>query len=265
VQLPSASLTEAALARLDHLISEAKHGPEGNAALLMEHLHSARVYLLGAMPDEYRCCLLEARQLATHANGAPQQALAQEIAELVKQIPEAAPQIDGAPPRRPERESLGDSDKSDLYRFFQGSATTLGVFYPTHYIFASFQSMQDAKNAAKTLQAAGFVETHAASSAETFRFLNEVQAEVGLWGALMASISRFFGTEEVFADIDLAKVEEGGAFLAVYCRREEHAERIHDLVIPFEPTAMQLYLPGGIRSLVAGKSPGPQGNHPQQN
>jgi len=81
----------------------------------------------------------------------------------------------------------------------------------------------------------------------------------------MASISRFFGTEEVFADIDLAKAEKGAGFLAVYCPREEHAERIRDLVAPFDPLAMQLYLPGGIRSLLAGKSPGPQGNHPEQN
>jgi len=43
------------------------------------------------------------------------------------------------------------------------------------------------------------------------------------------------------------------------------ADRIRDLVMPFEPLAMQLYLPGGIRSLVAGRSPGPQGTHPQQN
>ena len=76
---------------------------------------------------------------------------------------------------------------------------------------------------------------------------------------------RFFGTEEVFADIDLAKAEKGAGFLAISCPQEAQAERIRDLVAPFEPLAMQLYLPGGIHSLLAGNSPGPQGDHPEQN
>jgi hypothetical protein len=258
VQAPSASLAEAALARLDHLIAEVKHSQRSQTNLLLEHLQGARICLLGAMPDEYQCSLLEARKIADHASG-------QEIDVLLEQMPVAPPQPQIVHTEHFEHERLKDSDKSELYRFFQGSATTLGVFYPTHYIFASFPSLQNARDAAKTLQAAGHVETVAATSAETFRFMAEIQSEAGLWGAIMASISRFFGTEEVFADIALAKVEEGAAFLAVYCRREEHAERIRDLAMRFEPTAMQLYLPGGIRSLIAGKSPGPQGNHPQQN
>lgn len=265
---PSASSAEVALARLDHLIDQVKRSQDSNTDLLLEHLQSARTYLLGAMPDEYEFSLVTARQLAPQVTDAAlQNAITHEIGLLIGQVPAAPPQPQLTPsrPRRDIKTLEEDGGKTELYRFFRGSATTLGVFYPTHYIFASFPSLQNAENAARALQAAGFTESVAASGAETFRFMDEIRSEVGLWGALMASISRFFGTEEVFADIDLAKIEEGAAFLAVYCRREELAERIRDLVLPFEPLAMQLYLPGGIQSLVAGKSPGPQGNHPQQN
>ena len=263
---PSRSLREIAEARLDHLIAEVKHSQDSRTELLLEHLQSARTYLLGAMHDEYRFSLMEAYQIAPQAGDpALERAVVPELGVLLEQIPD--------PPHEPQivavrriSDDLGeDGQKTELYRFFHGSATTLGVFYPTHYIFGSFPSLENAKKAAKTLQSAGFVETVVASSAETYRFMNEIRCDVGLWGALMASISRFFGTEEVFADITIAKAEEGAAFLAVYCRREEHADRIRDLIMPFEPLAMQLYLPGGIRSLVAGRSPGPQGTHPQQN
>jgi hypothetical protein len=247
---------------LDHLISEVKHAQGSQTDLLLEHLEGARIYLLGAMPDEYEFSLCEARRLASQASSfAAQKAIEQDVGALLEQMPSAVPDPDAAPVRRVEPQTPDNAGKSNLYRFFKGSATTLGVFYPTHYIFASFPSFQNAQNAAKTLEAAGFRETIAVSAAETFAFMNEIRSEVGLWGALMSSISRFFGTEEVFVDIDLARIETGSAFLAVYCRHEEHAERIRDFVMPFEPIAMQLYLPGGIRSLIAGISPGPQGNH----
>ena len=81
--------------------------------------------------------------------------------------------------REPNRLYLIDAYNL-LYRFFHGSATTLGVFYPTHYIFASFPSFENAKKAGMALQAAGYRELVAASAAETFRFMNEIRADVGL-------------------------------------------------------------------------------------
>ena len=269
--VPSAPLTDAALIRLDHLIAEVRDSQDGNAELLLEHLQSARTSLLGAMPDEYEFSLVTAMDLAHQAtNAALRKSIREEVKVLLDQLPAARPQTPPITSRltsRPGRDSqtLEETGKSELYRFFRGRATTLGVFYPTHYIFASFASLENARNAAKALRAAGCTEVVATSGAETFRFMAEIRSEAGLWGALMASISRFFGTEEVFADIDLAKLEQGAAFLAVYCPREEQADLIRDAVVPFEPLAMQLYLPGGIRSLVAGTSPGPQGNHPERN
>jgi hypothetical protein len=257
------SLREIALARLDRLIAEVKHFPAGQSDLLLEHLQSARIYLLGAMPHEYEFSLLAAKQTGvTLTDAALRSHVAQELGVLLDQMPTAEAQtrlMPSNPPR--DAQAIEEGNKSELYRFFHGAATKLGVFYPTHYIFASFPSFENARNAARALQAIGHRESVAASAAETFRFINEIRSDTGVWGALMASLSRFFGTEEVFADIDLAEAEKGSGFLAVYCPQEEQAVRIRDLVLPFEPLAMQLYLRDGIQSLLAGKSPGPQGNH----
>ncbi len=110
-------------------------------------------------------------------------------------------------------ETAKEASKSELHRFFHGSGTTLGVFYPTHYIFAAFPSYQAARNAADKLGEVGFDkdEVVAVTSAETVRFFNEFRADVSLWGRLMSAISRFFGTEEVlpisiFADLTRARV-----------------------------------------------------------
>lgn len=51
--------------------------------------------------------------------------------------------------------------------------------------------------------------------------------------------------------MDIRGSQEGAGFLAVYCPRETEAERIRDLLEPFEPLSMQLYLPSGIRTLSA--------------
>jgi hypothetical protein len=256
----STLLGQADLARIDRLITETAQSHDVQTDLLVEHLQSARVYLLGAMPDEYEFSLMAAENVAAElSNTSMRDAMTRELAALLDHV-SAAQRRQGST----FGESGGQIGKSELYRFFHGAPTTFGVFYPTHYIFASFHVFQDAKNAAHALQAAGYGRVIASSAAETLRFMNEIRGDVGLWGAMMASISRFFGTEEVFADKDLAEARIGAGFLAAYCPRQEEADHIRDLVAPFDPLTMQLYLPDGIQTLIAGKSPGPQGTHPEE-
>jgi len=258
----SAPLGQADLARIDQLISKVGQSRDVQSALLVEHLQSARTYLLGAMPDEYKFSLMAAKNVAAElSDTSMKDSMTQELAALMEHVPAAAPRHGGtsaALDTSPSDEEIG---KSELFRFFHGAPTTLGVFYPTHYIFASFHTFQEAKNAAQSLQAAGYGKVVASSAAETLRFMKEIREDVGLWGAMMTSISRFFGTEEVFADKDLTEASVGAGFLAVYCPRQEDADQIRDLVAPFDPLTMQLYLPSGVQTLIAGKSPGPQGIH----
>jgi hypothetical protein len=246
---------EEALSTLDHLMADIALFHDDPNNLLQEHLRSARVCLLGAMPDEYECSLVAARKSASGLTDPTEQnRVRREVDALLQDAKEtAAPGNARHQHHRPPHSTTVDDTKSELYRFFQGSGTTFGVFYPTHYIFAAFRSYQAARNAADKLEEVGFDkdELVAVTPAETVRFFKEVRADVGLWGELMSRISRFFGTEEVFADMDIRRSRDGAGFLAVYCPRETEAERIRDLIEPLEPLSMQLYLPSGIRSLSA--------------
>jgi hypothetical protein len=254
------------LARLDRLISQVATLPESQSDLLLEHLRSARTYLLGAMPEEYGFSLRSARETATIglADASVQRSVTKDLAGLLDGAHARTGSERGLPAPHRRNPSAIDHTKSELRQFFHGTETTLGVFYPKHYIFAAFPSLQRAKTAALALKSAGYSDVLAASAEETSRFFDELRSAAGIWGALMASVSRFFGTEEVFADIDAREAQKGAGFLAVYSPKEAQAEQILDLVAPFDPLVMQLYLPGGIRSLCAGKFPGPQGYHLEQ-
>ena len=262
----SAPLGQADLARIDRLITEIGQSHDVQTDLLVEHLQSARVYLLGAMPDEYQFSLVAAKNVAAElSNTSMRDAVTRELAALLDHVPAVQPRRGGTSGDPIDTAQSGEQlDKSELYRFFHGAPTALGVFYPTHYIFASFHAFQDAKNAAHALRVAGYGRVVASTAAETLRFMKEIRDDVGLWGAMMTSISRFFGTEEVFADKDLAEARIGAGFLAVYCPRKEEADHIRDLAAPFDPLTMQLYLPDGIQTLIAGRSPGPQGMHREE-
>jgi hypothetical protein len=266
----SAQFRDAALIKLDQLIVEIAQLHESQTELLLEHLRSARTCLLGAMQGEYEFSLGAAKGTTAGLRQSARRRLV--LGEVISLLEKAEPQPpSGRVWHRPRRhlKTVTDVDtyKGELYCFFRGYRTRLGVFYPTNHIFAAFPSFRAASKAAVMLEALGFDkdELVAATAPETFRFFAEMRANVGLWGELMAGLSRFFGTEEVFADIDIAESQEGAGFLTVYCPEEREAERIRDLLEPLEPLSMQLYLSGGVRSLCAGKSPGPQGNHPKQN
>ena len=212
----SAPLREVALARLDYLIVEVTPLRDSQNDLLLEHLQSARVYLLGAMPDEYEFSLGAAKETAAWLTDPTLQSLVtREVTALLEGTVDTQTPLVGAwhrPRRAPNSKTVAEADKKgELYRFFHGSGTRLGVFYPTHYIFAAFPSFQAARNAAGKLAEVGFSrdELVAVPAAETLQFFDEMRADVGLWGVLMASLSRFFGTEEVFADIDICKSQEG--------------------------------------------------------
>ena len=265
--VPDAALPTDAQARLDHLIARIGQHRDSSTELVRERLQSARIYLLGGMPEEYAFSLDATKTAVTGlTDAALQQVVLSEVEDLLKQTLHAREPAAAAPPSRaPQPPMPEDTGKSRLYQFFQGAPTTLGVFYPTHFIFASFPSFPHAQKAARALREAGHSDLVSASASETLQFMNEIRSETGVGGALMAALSRFFGTEAVFTDIDVKKAEGGAGFLAVYCPGDDYAERIRDLAAPFEPLAIQLYLPSGVRSLWAGKSPGPQGHHPKAN
>lgn len=82
---------EANIARLDQMIAELEHFREPNP--LLEHLHSARVYLLGAMPDEYLLSIESARQsLDVVPDSKLRSRMDDTLSSLIKEMSQESPQ-----------------------------------------------------------------------------------------------------------------------------------------------------------------------------
>jgi hypothetical protein len=139
-----------------------------------------------------------------------------------------------------------------LSGFFKESDISMGVFYPNHYIIATFPSFDIAKQGYFGLKKEGFSDDEVllVRSGEALDFFQQFQDHAGIWGNLMTELSRFFDTEARKADDDIERARRGAGFLVIHSPTELEAYRIRDILAPFSPIAMHWYLPGAIQSLV---------------
>jgi hypothetical protein len=242
------------LKRLDDMI--AALGRSGQADLLIEHLHSARTYLLGAMPEEYLASLEFAkRTLKTVSDGNLRRVLNDALTNLLAEMSRHGEHPTTEPrhhshPRNHKPAPTGTT--SSLWNFFNVSDTSFGVFYPKRFIIAIFPSFDSAKGAEAVLWGAGFTsdEVLAAPGVEVLQFFEELRLLAGLWGALMDALSRALGTEAAFVAKDAERAREGAGFLAVYDPLEAECSLLRELVAPFGPISMRRYAAGGIETLL---------------
>lgn len=139
-----------------------------------------------------------------------------------------------------------------LTSFFKESDSSLGVFYPTHYIIATFLTFEKAQEAAQALRRAGYAQDEilAIPGEEVLTFFEDFRAHSGLWAGAMTMLSRAFGTEQVFADHDVENARAGAGFLAVHSKEQAETNRIRALLEPFGPRAMHWYESGGVEALI---------------
>jgi len=240
--------------RLDGMIARLERSTRCD--LLIEHLHSARVYLLSAMPEEFQVALeLAKTALNTVGDGRLRRAVGADLADLLDEM--SLHEI--LPVRVPKhrvhsrtRELASTEGASTLRKFFNLSDTAFGIFYPKRFIVASLPSFDSAKSAEKALLDASFTsdEVVAVTGAEMLLFFEELRLRAGLWGGLMEALSRALGTEATFVVQDSEQARAGAAFLAVYDPRESETEYICKLVAPWRPISMRRYAIGSIASLI---------------
>ena len=139
-----------------------------------------------------------------------------------------------------------------LTNFFKKTDSSLGVFYPKHYIIATFPTFDKTKQAASALRRSGFSESEvlAVRGDQILRFFEEFHEHAGLWSGVMTMLSRAFGTEQLFVDDDVENARAGAGFLAVYSPEASEASHIRALLEKFDPRAMHWYEAGGIQSLI---------------
>ena len=115
----------------------------------------------------------------------------------------------------------------DFSTFFRESNTSLGAFYPKHYIIATFPKYPAAVEAHDALRAAGHSQEDVmlATGQEVLAFFQHFREEAGLWGVVMRYLSRLLATEVSFADQDIRDAPRFGFRCDLLChgrRREEN-------------------------------------------
>jgi hypothetical protein len=145
-----------------------------------------------------------------------------------------------------------EGNTNRLSGFFRESDISMGVFYPMHYIIATFPSFEVAKLGNLALKKAGFNDDEVlpVPGSEALDFFKQFQDHAGIWGNLMTELSRFFDTEASKADHDIERAKAGAGFLVIHSPTEREANRIREILAPLSPIAMHWYLPGAIQSLV---------------
>src|SRR5271170_3099397 len=93
-----------------------------------------------------------------------------------------------------------------LSAFFKGRNTHLGLFYPEHYLLAVFPNLAQADRAQDKLRHSGCLEDAVicVSGEEVVHFAQDHWLQDGVSGFLMRLLSRRLGSEEAYADKDLA-------------------------------------------------------------
>jgi hypothetical protein len=135
-----------------------------------------------------------------------------------------------------------------LKDYFGTSVERLGAFYPTHHLVAVFRSPAGAERALHKLLSAGFAPSDAIAT-DGNAVLEFDKEETDLARFIMRAISRFFATEQVFADHDLKDARKGAGFLAVRCPTDNLKNIAWSVIEPERPLDARYYSEVGIEHL----------------
>ena len=135
-----------------------------------------------------------------------------------------------------------------LVDYFGTSVERLGVFYPTHCLVAVFRDQAGAEFALQKLLSAGFAPADAIA-ADGKAVLEFDKEEKDLARFIMQAISRFFATEQVFADHDLEAARHRAGFLVVRCPTDDLKNAAWSVIEPQAPLDARYYSRLGIEHL----------------
>ena len=137
-------------------------------------------------------------------------------------------------------------------KLFKGRDTSWGIFYPTDYIVAIFDSVGTAKRARGIMLSAGYSEDEADAvpSEYVMADIEEGTKNASLLTRVRQQISKALGAEAEYWEEDLRFAKQGAGFLAVRCRTEAEAKRVLRLLQPEHPRKMRRYGQAGIEELI---------------
>ncbi|MEO8128453.1 MAG: hypothetical protein ABJF23_15740 [Bryobacteraceae bacterium] len=141
-----------------------------------------------------------------------------------------------------------------LNDFFKGSDTSLGVFYPMHYLVAVFRNLELARDAARKLSQAGYHEGDV-TVADGPEVIALAKDETGLGAFLMQALSRFISAEQTYTDHDLEHAQHGAGFLVAHCPTDAIKTEVWGIVESEGPLDARYYGHGGIVHLAGDSFP----------
>jgi hypothetical protein len=134
--------------------------------------------------------------------------------------------------------------------FFKESVSSLGVFYPMHYLVAVFPDLQTAQKVRRNLLDGAFKEADVlAISGKDF-----IELETVASGVIMRGLSRFFKTEQLSTDHNLELAEQRAGFVFVHCPTDRDKIKAWEVIKHDRPLAAHYYERAGVDELAGGLS-----------
>jgi hypothetical protein len=141
-----------------------------------------------------------------------------------------------------------EDEMNKLVDYFGRSVERRGAFYPTHCLVAIFRNPEGAESTLNKLLSAGFAPADAIA-ADGKAVLEFDKDEEDLARFILQAISRFFATEQVFADHDLEDARHGAGFLSVRCPTDDLKNAAWSVIEPEGPLDARYYSRLGIEHL----------------
>lgn len=131
----------------------------------------------------------------------------------------------------------------DITDYFDGSATSFGVLYPTGYMLAFLPNGAATRQVEEELRQSGFSDGDVMSFTgdEFIELVEAHQENKGLWSQFMESVSRHLGTEAVYVHHDLRLARDGACAVAVHVNTDADKDTARTIISAHEPLAMRYY------------------------
>jgi hypothetical protein len=135
--------------------------------------------------------------------------------------------------------------------FFKKSETSMGVFYPLHYIIAGYDNLDDAQSAEKAFRESGVAADDVrAASGEFVAAQLESRGDRNMLDKVNNELVKIFGTEKAYTTEDKQHAGDGGAFLFVYAPKDEDAANAKLVFDKNPPVFARRYLRIAIEQIV---------------
>lgn len=140
---------------------------------------------------------------------------------------------------------------ADPKDFFKKGDSSMGTFYPTHYIVAAYPDMPAAEAAAAAFDREGFADEDVRAAEGNFVIdVLQSREDSNLLERAQHKLVKFVGTEQGYVREDIELARSGGAFVFAYAPDEEQRDAANRVFAQHAPVYARRYLNVAIEVMV---------------